>query len=654
MVNARGSCRGKKHRYEVVDIPGTYSLLARSSEEELARDFICFGGADAVVVVCDGTNLPRSMNLLLQILECTRRVLVCVNLMDEVRRRRISLDLPALSRRLGLPVVGVSSRERASRDELLDALDALVDQPPADAYLPVYPIPVEAAAARIETLAAPLCSDRLDARWLSLRLLEGDDATLARADACLGGVLLRNDALLTAVERERQALAGEGLDRDRLVDLLTSTLVTAGERLCTGISGSGGQAYGERDQRVDRLLTGRRVGYPLMLLLLAAVLYITIAGANGISDALAALLFDLQERIAALPLAQAAPDWLRGLLLDGAWRVLAWVVSVMLPPMAIFFPLFSLLEDLGYLPRVAYNLDRPFQRCGACGKMSLTMCMGLGCNAAGVVGCRIIDSERERLLAVLTNSLIPCNGRFPILIAVLSAFFAAAVPERISALLSALLLTGLILLSVLLTMGLSKLLTATILRGKPSSFILELPPYRRPQIGSVLLHAMLDRTLFVLGRAAAVAAPAGALLWLMANLQPGGVSLIARCAAFLDPLGSFLGMDGVILIAFLLGLPANETVLPILLMAYTAQSTLQEPGALEGVHRLLLQNGWTGVTAACVLLFTLLHWPCSTTLLTIRRETGSWKWADLAAALPTAVGFLLCALVSHAARLFGA
>lgn len=321
----------------------------------------------------------------------------------------------------------------------------------------------------------------------------------------------------------------------------------------------------------------------------------------------------------------------------------------MLPPMAIFFPLFTLLEDAGYLPRVAYNLDRPFQACRACGKQALTMCMGLGCNAAGVVGCRIIDSERERLLAVLTNSLMPCNGRFPALIALMTMFFSLSD----STLAAALLLTAALMLCVGLTFGATWLLSATVLRGKPSAFVLELPPYRAPQVGQVLVRSVFDRTLFVLGRAAAVAAPAGIVLWALANVHPGGVSLLTRCAAALDPLGRVMGMDGVLLLAFVLGFPANEIVLPIAVMGYLAQGSLSDVPGLAQMHALLTANGWTWTTAVSAVLFFLLHWPCSTTLWTIRRETGSAKWTLLAALLPTALGMALCAAFTALTRLIG-
>ena len=408
--------------------------------------------------------------------------------------------------------------------------------------------------------------------------------------------------------------------------------------------------YAARDRRLDRLLTSRATGYPIMLLGLAGVLWLTIAGANAPSEWLARGLGWVQAQLSALLTVLHAPLWLHGLLVDGMFRTLAWVVAVMLPPMAIFFPLFTLLEDAGYLPRVAYNLDRPFHACRACGKQALTMCMGLGCNAAGVVGCRIIDSERERLLAVLTNSLMPCNGRFPALIALMTMFFAAASG---SSLVSALLLTAALVLSVGLTFGATRLLSVTVLRGRPSAFALELPPYRAPQVGQVIVRSVLDRTLFVLGRAAAVAAPAGMILWTLANVHIGGASLLAWCANALDPLGRAMGMDGVLLLAFVLGFPANEIVLPIAVMGYLAQGSLGDSLGLAQMHALLTANGWTWTTAVSAVLFFLLHWPCSTTLWTIRRETGSAKWTLLAALLPTVMGMALCTAFTALARALG-
>ena len=654
VTNAQGFCKSGEREYIMVDIPGAYSLMAHSAEEEVARDFICFGGADAVMVVCDATCLERNMNLALQTIEISRRVLLCVNLLDEAKRKDIHIDLELLAERLGVPVLGIVAREKGSRAKLLEAMDALMEAPEqVKAFRVRYPAPVENAVERLLPMAEEASQGRLDSRFLCLRLLEGEEPLLDKIDGFLSGGLADHGELLCAAEKERLELAALGIDRDGLEDMLASALVMAGEELCHGAVRFDRETYSLRDRRIDRIVTGRLVGYPLMALLLAVIFYITIAGANVPSDLLMGLLFGLQEKLAALLAWMGAPAWLKGLLADGAFRVLAWVTAVMLPPMAIFFPLFTLLEDSGYLPRIAYNLDRPFHRCKACGKQALTMAMGFGCNAAGVVGCRIIDSKRERLLAVLTNSFVPCNGRFPTLIALLSMFFIGAAAGGLSTVLSALLLTGLIILGVAATFAATKLLSATLLKGEPSSFVLELPPYRRPQLLRVIVRSVMDRTLFVLGRAAAVAAPAGAILWIMANVQVGGGSLISLLAGVLDPLGRFLGMDGVILIAFILGFPANEIVLPIIIMAYTAQGSLTELGELAQIKTLLMENGWTWVTALCVMLFSLMHWPCSTTLLTIQKETGSFKWTALAALLPAAAGVALCAAVNALAKLFG-
>ena len=402
----------------------------------------------------------------------------------------------------------------------------------------------------------------------------------------------------------------------------------------------------------DRLLTGRLVGIPLMLVLLLCVLWLTIYGANYPSELLSNLLFGLEEPLART-LSGFLPTGVVHLLVWGVYRVLAWVVSVMLPPMAIFFPLFTLLEDAGYLPRVAFNLDAGFKKCCACGKQALTMCMGIGCNAAGVIGCRIIDSPRERMIAVLTNSFVPCNGRFPMLISIITMFFIAGTGSITASLVSAAMLTAVILLGVMMTFAVSWLLSKTLLKGLPSSFTLELPAYRRPQIGQVIIRSVFDRTLFVLGRAVTVAAPAGLIIYVMANCTVGNVTLLAHCASFLDPFARCIGIDGVILMAFILGFPANEIVIPIVIMAYMSTGTLTELGSLENLRTLLVNNGWTWLTAACTMLFSLMHWPCSTTLLSIKKETGSWRWTAVGFLLPTLSGIVICFLLTSIVRLFG-
>ena len=654
VTNAQGRCTAGGRSYVMVDIPGAYSLMAHSAEEEVARNFICFGEPDAVVVVCDATCLERNLNLVLQTLEISRRVVVCVNLMDEAERKGIKLDLELLSGRLGVPVVGTTARRKKSLRLLTDCLERVCSAPePGEPFSVRYPDAIEDAVALLEPLVEDKSAGRLNSRWLSLRLLDQDDSLIREINACLGEDFLRDEALQSALGEAMALLRERGVENaDQLKDMTVAALIHSAEAICCGAVTCERSQYAETDRRLDRLLTGRLTGYPVMLALLALIFWLTISGANYPSQLLADGLFRVQDRLTELFEYLNAPDWLHGVLVLGAYRVLAWVVSVMLPPMAVFFPLFTLLEDAGYLPRVAYNLDKPFKRCRACGKQALTMCMGFGCNAAGVVGCRIIDSPRERLLAILTNNFVPCNGRFPTLIALLTMFFVGTAGGGLSPVLSALLLTAAIVLGVGITFAVTKLLSETLLRGVPSSFTLELPPYRKPQIGKVLVRSVFDRTLFVLGRAAAVAAPAGLVIWLMANITAGGVSILAHCAAFLDPFARLMGLDGVILLAFILGFPANEIVIPIIIMAYTAQGSILELDSLAQMKDLFVQNGWTWVTAVSVMLFSLNHWPCSTTLLTIKKETGSLKWTALAAAIPTGVGVALCILFNAAAGLF--
>jgi len=412
------------------------------------------------------------------------------------------------------------------------------------------------------------------------------------------------------------------------------------------------ETAGRRDRALDRLLTSKATGIPVMLGLLALVLWLTMAGANVPSQLLSSLLMGWQEPLRSVLQNLGAPWWLEGALVDGVYRTVAWVVSVMLPPMAIFFPLFTLLEDAGYLPRVAFNLDHFFRKAGAHGRQSLTMCMGLGCNACGVMGCRIIQSPRERLIAILTNAFIPCNGRLPTLTALIAMFFVTG-SGLWDSFASAALLMGCIVLAVAMTLWASRFLAGTVLKGQPSSFSLELPPYRAPQVGQVLIRSILDRTLFVLGRAVAVAAPAGLLIWIAANVSVGGVSILNRLAGFLQPLGGLMGLDGFILLAFLLGFPANEIVVPCILMGYLSAGSLTDYSGLAELHSLLTAHGWSVSTAVCALVFTLFHFPCGTTCLTIWRETKSPKWTAIAILLPTAVGVGLCVVLHLALRAAG-
>ena len=647
------TCCGKTCR--LIDLPGTYSLRAHSVEEEVARDYICFGKPDAVCVVCDATCLERNLNLVLQVLEITPQAVVCVNLMDEAKKRGLHLDLLQLEALLGVPVIGCTARQKGAAAALLRLLASSTVSPRCGkAPLAVrYPAAVEEALLPLCRTLRQMDCQGFSPRWLALRLLEDDPSLPEALGRHLGADFLQNAGLFLALQEARSILERHAVTPDTLRDQIVTAVAATASRLAKAVVTGEEKSYSAVDRKWDRLLTGKRWGYPVMLLLLAGIFWLTISGANLPSALLEAGLFRLQDLLSAVLLGLGIPLWLHDALVLGVYRVAAWVVSVMLPPMAIFFPLFTLLEDIGYLPRIAYNLDHAFKRCGACGKQALTICMGFGCNAAGVVGCRIIHSPRERLLAILTNSFVPCNGRFPTLVNLILLFFVGTAGRYGSSLLSALGLTALILLGLLVTFGVTRLLSRTVLRGVPSSFALELPPYRRPQWGQVLVRSVFDRTLFVLGRAVTAAAPAGLLLWLLANITVGSGTLLSFLSGALDPAGRLMGMDGVILLAFILGLPANEIVVPIMLMAYLSQGVLQQPESLTAMQTVFLQNGWTPVTALCVMLFMLMHFPCATTLMTIKKETGSTKWTVLAAVLPTLCGAFFCMLVNAAAHLLG-
>ncbi len=559
--NAAGYFEHTGQGFVLVDIPGTYSLLPASPEEEVARDFLISGDYDCVAVVCDATSLERNLALVLQIRAITPHIVVCVNLMDEARKKGITVDVEVLKKELGVEVVATEARSGKGLSLLCDAL-----------------------------------------------------------------------------------LRSSGKSNEIVGDFSEDFPTIASEIYHKAVSG--GVGYTDREKRIDRIVTSRVFGFPIMLLGLALVFWLTIEGANYPSTYLSSLFSKLESPLYNFLTFLRLPEVVSNALTYGVFRVLSWVVSVMLPPMAIFFPLFTLLEDSGYLPRVAFNLDRAFLKCNACGKQSLTMCMGFGCNAAGVVGCRIIDSPRERLIAILTNSFVPCNGRFPALISIITIFFIGHGSGIFKSATAALILVFFVLLGIAMTFLISKLLSHTFCRGYASNFTLELPPYRRPQIVKVLIRSIFDRTLFVLGRAVAVAAPAGLVIWLMANITFGGETLLSHLSNLLDPFGRLLGLDGVILTAFILGFPANEIVLPLAIMAYSSGGVLTEISDLASVSSLLISNGWTRATAISFMLFSIFHWPCSTTLLTVKKETGSFLHTLLALLIPTLLGIILCALVN--------
>lgn len=641
VASAMGYCRSEKASYILVDIPGTYSLMAHSAEEVVARNFIIFGEHHFVAIVCDATCLERNLNLVLQVLEVTPNVLLCINLLDEAKRKKIRIDIDKLSERLGVRCVGVVARKKKSLGTLLNSFDDMEYGRPV--YRVQYPDAIEDAVGIVESALATLDCGTLSRRFLALRLLENDSGMMSELKERLGEPFFASPTLVSALGLAKERLLQDGIEEEKIRELIVRALVESAEQICDGVVEYPEHCYSGRDRRIDRVLTSRVFGYPIMLLLLMLIFWITVEGANYPSAWLSRVLFGFGDMLYSFLASLSVPSVICEFLVNGAYRVFAWVVSVMLPPMAIFFPLFTVLEDLGYLPRIAYNLDRPFKCCRACGKQALTMCMGFGCNAVGVTGCRIIDSPRERMLAILTNSLVPCNGRFPMLIAVITMFFVGAG----SGFLSAAILSLVIVLSVCATFLVTRLLSATLLRGMPSSFALELPSYRRPQLSKIVVRSFLDRTIFVLLRAVAVAIPAGAIIWIMANVEISGSSLLFICSDFLDPFARLIGLDGVILMAFILGAPANEIVVPIIVMSYMSGGMLVELEGVSELRALLLANGWTMTTAVCFIIFSLMHWPCLTTLMTIKKETGSLKWTLLSALLPTILGIVLCMIITY-------
>jgi ferrous iron transport protein B len=548
VVSARGQFKYKNNEYILVDLPGSYSLFTASKDEEVTRDFLCYGNYDAVVVVADATCLERNLNLVFQVSELTNKLILCINLIDEAKKKNIKIDKEGLEKELKIPIVLTSARNGQGMKELKELIEKKSQSIEEETEKSLY-------FNQDENIREKISEDNYNyANKLKQKYIKEDVNKL------------------------------------------------------------------NRDKKIDDIVTSKKFGIPIMLALLGLIFWITIQGANIPSQILADLLFGLQYELDKIFLSLGVNDFIRGVFIDGMYKSLAWVISVMLPPMAIFFPLFTLFEDLGYLPRVAFNLDHLFKKAGAHGKMCLSMCMGFGCNAAGVIGCRIIDSPRERLIAIITNNLVPCNGRFPLII-VLSAAFFAFTGSFVDSIIPALSITLIVLIGVFATLSVSYLLSNTLLKGIPSTFTLELPPYRAPQVGRIIYTSLIDRTIFVLSRAVVVAAPAGAIIWLLANIYVGELSILIHMAKFFEPLGRAIGLDGFILIAFIAGFPANEIVIPVLLMAYMSTGTLTDFESIDSLRQILISNGWTQLTAINVMLFSLLHWPCSTTLLTIKKET---------------------------------
>lgn len=646
--NASGICNYKNKNYRLIDLPGTYSLMSHSEEEEIARNYICFGKSDTLLIVVDATCLERNLNLVYQSLEITPNIILCVNLLDEAKRKGININLDLLSRRLGIPVVGTIAKSKKTLKSLMSQVENICTK-----KIHLSPIKLNYGVAIEESIEIlePLIHKQLTnahsylARWISIKLIEGDAEILSSISKQLN-INLSSNEILKALNLVYSRLEKSNIKKETFNDKIISEIFFNAEMLTKSVCSYSKDSYSNIDRKADKILTSKKFGIPIMLLFLGLIFWLTIVGANYPSELLSSFFAYIQEKLLSFLNYISLPAWLTSLLIDGIYSTLTCVIAVMLPPMAIFFPLFTILEDLGYLPRIAFNLDKFFKKACASGKQALTMCMGFGCNAAGVVGTKIIDSPREKLIAILTNCFVPCNGRFPFLITIATIFFGGIAGGFSSSIIATIVVLLVIILGVFMTLIVSKILSKTILKGLPSSFTLELPPYRKPKILEVIVRSIFDKTIFVLGRAISIAAPAGLVIWLFANIQINDISILTYVANFFDPFGKLFGLDGYIITAFILGLPANEIVLPIILMSYAKTGTLLHLENLADISQILIENGWTLLTAINIMILSLLHFPCGTTLMTIKKETGSLKWTALSFVIPSICGIILCMLTT--------
>lgn len=666
VANATGETIINDKEFTFVDIPGTYSIMSNSEEEEIARDYICFGNPDVTVIVVDSTCLERNLNLVYQIMEITDNIIVCVNLLDEAKKKKIKIDLKKLENLLGVPVVGTIAREKQTLENLKNTIYKVCEGEIRPHTKTVrYEQEIEENLEKIvEKLDTDLLVNEYSEkrnivteigveknkiskklyRWIAIKLIDGEEKILKSIQENLE-LDLEEQKIQQSVVEAKENLETREITSKNFKDKIVADIMKKAEETSKEVCTFENKNYRERDLKIDKILTSKIFGIPIMILFLGLIFWITIVGANYPSEWLFSVFNWLQDKLIYFANYIHCPIWLSDMLINGVYKTLTWIVAVMLPPMAIFFPLFTILEDLGYLPRIAFNMDGFFKKACCSGKQMITMCMSFGCNACGVTGCRIIDSPRERLIAILTNNFVPCNGRFPFLITIATIFISGAFAGGngfLASILSTFAVIIVIIFGIFLTLVISKILSKTILKGMPSSMILELPPYRKPQFGKILVRSIFDRTLFVLGRAISVAAPAGLVIWLMANIGINGQSLLSIIANFLNPFAKLMGLDGYILTAFILGIPANEIVLPIILMCYLKSGTLVNIEDTIQIGQILIQNGWTIITAMNVMLFTILHFPCATTLLTIKKETSSWKWTAISFAIPTVCGIVLC------------
>lgn len=603
----------KNQKFEIYDLPGTYSLIPHSEEEKVTSDFVIGREYDLALIVCDPMCITRNLNLVIQTLQVTKNVVVCINLLDEARKNDVSIDLEKLSTLIKTPVVGISAKNNYGIDELLDKMI----EGKKSTYVKEYEDKIEDCI--------NIVLEHTNSKFEAIYTIINNDSS--------------NEKISDKLKLINNYLYENNIN---FSDNIMMSIISECESIHNKVIKTNKD---KRKRNLDRILTNKITGIPIMILMLMIILWISIIGANYPSDLLFDLFNNVGDKLRTMFININCPKFIYLPFMDGIYRVLTWVISVMLPPMVIFFPLFTLLEDYGILPRIAFNLDGYFEKSGTCGKQALTMCMGVGCNAVGVVGSRIIDSKRERLISIITNSFIPCNGRFPSLILLLTILLPSN-SSLLSKTLNVLLLTIILIISVIITLLVSKILSRTILKGKNSFFILELPPYRKPDVIKILVRSLIDRTLKILIRAIIICIPAGLIIYLLTNINVGGITLLKHVTHFFNSFGLLIGLDGVIITSFILGFPANEIVIPIMLMSYLSSSTIINISNIQYIKNILIENNWNIITIICMIIFILFHFPCSTTLTTIYKETKSKKWTILSFIIPLIVGITLCFIIN--------
>lgn len=639
--NKIGIMKYKNNNYHIYDLPGIYSLLPHSEEEKVARDFLVFDDYDFTIVVCDASNLLRNLNLVLQLKEINKDLILCLNLIDEAKKKNIIVDSLKLEELLGIKVIETCAHDRDNIKKLKREIVDYKEEKSNNSITVQYPNVLEESISLIVSYLDSY-DITIDKRWLALNIIRDDMVIIDRINKLLG-IDIKKD-LKDLLNLIKIKLLEEDILINEIDEVIVGTINDKANYIYNQVVSVEKENF--KDKYLDKIFTSKIFGIPIMLLFLSIIFLLTIKISNYPSELLFSFFSKLELIFYDNLINLNVPDVLIDLLVNGVYKVTTWVISVMLPPMMIFFPLFTLLEDFGYLPRIAFNLDGVFRKCSSCGKQALTMAMGFGCNCVGVTGSRIIDSKRERLIAILTNCFIPCNGKFPTIIAIITMFFVGIGSSFKDLFISTGILLLIILFGIFMTFLVSKLLSMTLLSGCPSSFVLELTPYRRPRIIKTIITSIFDRTLFVLFRAIVVAIPSGFLIWCLANINIGDISALNHLISFFEPFGNIFGLDGVIIVAFILGFPANEIVMPIMLMCYLNSGTLVEYSNLLELKTLLIDNGWTILTAISVIILFILHYPCSTTCLTIKKETNSWWYVFLAMIIPTFMGLLICFIIN--------